>query len=401
MICCSKAIVSSAPSPRSALRFAARAVVLTTGTFLSGLIHVGLQNYQGGRAGDPPAVGLARRLRELKLPVGRLKTGTPPRHRRAHHRFFADRPNSRATCRRRYSRSSAARRSIRAAFRAGSRTPTRRTHEIIRGGLDRSPMFTGVIEGRGPALLPVDRRQDPSLRRTRVSHQIFLEPEGLTVNEFYPNGISTSLPFDVQYALVRSIRGLENAHITRPGYAIEYDYLDPRALEEFARIESDRRVCSSPARSTARPGTKRRPRRACLPGQCGAAVRRGAKAWCPHARPGLSRRARGRSDHARRLRAVSHVHQPRRVSAFAARRQRRPAADRNRPQTGARGRCALERLQRKARSDRARAGAPEVDLGQPAHRGAEDERRASSVSRSSANTRSRICCGGRTSPTRR
>ncbi len=211
------------------VRFAARAVVLTTGTFLSGLIHVGLQNYQGGRAGDPPAVHLARKLRELALPVGRLKTGTPPRidGRSIDFSVLTEQPGDDPV-------------PVFSFLGRASQHPRQvpcwlthtnaQTHEIIRRGLDRSPMFTGVIEGVGPRYCPsiedkIHRFAD------KGSHQIFLEPEGLAVNEFYPNGISTSLPFDVQQALVRSIAGLENAHITRPGYAIEYDYLDPRALK--------------------------------------------------------------------------------------------------------------------------------------------------------------------------
>jgi tRNA uridine 5-carboxymethylaminomethyl modification enzyme len=211
------------------VRFAARAVVLTTGTFLSGLIHVGLQNYQGGRAGDPPAVGLARKLRELALPVGRLKTGTPPRidGRSIDFSVLTEQPGDDPV-------------PVFSFIGSAAQHPRQvpcwithtnaHTHEIIRRGLDRSPMFTGVIEGVGPRYCPsiedkIHRFAD------KGSHQIFLEPEGLTVNEFYPNGISTSLPFDVQEDLVRSIAGLGNAHITRPGYAIEYDYLDPRALK--------------------------------------------------------------------------------------------------------------------------------------------------------------------------
>ncbi len=211
------------------LRFAASAVVLTTGTFLSGLIHVGLSNYQGGRAGDPPAISLAARLRELKLPVGRLKTGTPPRidGRTIDYSVMEVQPGDEPV----------------PVFSFIGRpemhpqqlpcwiTHTNSgTHEIIRGGLDRSPMFTGVIEGIGPRYCP--SIEDKIHRFAgKQSHQIFLEPEGLSVNEIYPNGISTSLPFDVQIALVRSIKGLENAHITRPGYAIEYDYFDPRGLK--------------------------------------------------------------------------------------------------------------------------------------------------------------------------
>ncbi|MBS0338897.1 MAG: tRNA uridine-5-carboxymethylaminomethyl(34) synthesis enzyme MnmG [Proteobacteria bacterium] len=217
------------------IAFRARTVVLTAGTFLDGRIHVGLDNYQAGRAGDPPAVSLSARLKELKLPQGRLKTGTPPRldGRTIDFSKCTEQPGD---------------------GMPGGATPqmpvfsfmgradmhpqqmpcwithtNERTHDIIRSGFDRSPMFTGKIEGVGPRYCPsvedkINRFAD------KDSHQIFLEPEGLTTNEYYPNGISTSLPFDIQYALVRSLPGLENAHILRPGYAIEYDYFDPRGL---------------------------------------------------------------------------------------------------------------------------------------------------------------------------
>jgi len=210
------------------LRFTANAVVLTTGTFLSGLIHVGLQNYQAGRAGDPPAVSLAHKLRELKLPVGRLKTGTPPRidGRGIDFSRLVKQPGDDPV-------------PVFSFLGSPDQHPRQvpcwithtneRTHAIIRGGLDRSPLFSGVIEGIGPRYCP--SIEDKITRfADKATHQIFLEPEGLTANEFYPNGISTSLPFDVQLALVRSIKGLERAHITRPGYAIEYDYFDPRGL---------------------------------------------------------------------------------------------------------------------------------------------------------------------------
>ncbi len=211
------------------LRFEAGAVVLTAGTFLSGLIHVGLQNYQGGRAGDPPSVSLAARLRELKLPVGRLKTGTPPRidGRSIDFTQMTEQPGDDPAP----VFSFLGRREQHPQQLPCWITHTNeRTHDAIRGGLDRSPMFTGVIEGVGPRYCPsiedkIHRFAD------KASHQIFLEPEGLTVHEYYPNGISTSLPFDVQLAVVRSIKGLEQAHITRPGYAIEYDYFDPRGLK--------------------------------------------------------------------------------------------------------------------------------------------------------------------------
>jgi len=216
--------------------FSGRAVVLTTGTFLSGLVHIGLSNYQAGRAGDPPSVSLAARLRELKLPVGRLKTGTPPRidGRSIDFSVMQMQPGDEP---------------VPVFSFLGMREMHPRqvpcwithtnshTHEIIRSGLDRSPLYTGVIEGIGPRYCP---SIEDKIHRfaAKQSHQIFLEPEGLTTNEFYPNGISTSLPFDVQVDLVRSIRGLENAHILRPGYAIEYDYYDPRDLRSSLETKS-------------------------------------------------------------------------------------------------------------------------------------------------------------------
>ena len=210
------------------IRFAARAVVLTTGTFLNGLIHVGLANYTGGRMGDPPSASLAARLRELQLPVGRLKTGTPPRldGRTIDFSVMAEQHSDDPL-------------PVFSFLGAASRHPAQlpcwitstntRTHAIIRDNLDRSPMYTGVIEGVGPRYCP---SIEDKIHRfaSKDSHNIFLEPEGLETHEIYPNGISTSLPFDVQLAIVRSIRGLEHCHILRPGYAIEYDYFDPRRL---------------------------------------------------------------------------------------------------------------------------------------------------------------------------
>jgi tRNA uridine 5-carboxymethylaminomethyl modification enzyme len=212
------------------LKFKGRAVVLTAGTFLNGKIHVGLQNYSAGRAGDPPSIGLAHRLQEMKLPQGRLKTGTPPRidGRSIDFSVMQEQPGDLNPV---------------PVFSYLGHTglhpkqlpcwithTNQQTHDIIRAGLDRSPMYTGVIEGVGPRYCPsiedkIHRFAD------KESHQIFLEPEGLTTHEYYPNGVSTSLPFDVQLNLLHSIRGLERAYITRPGYAIEYDYFDPRALK--------------------------------------------------------------------------------------------------------------------------------------------------------------------------
>ena len=211
------------------LRFKARTVVLTVGTFLGGLIHIGMSHYSGGRAGDPPSLSLADRLRELPLRVGRLKTGTPPRidSRSIDYSQLQEQPGDTPAPVFSFTGSVADHpQQISCWITHTNKT----THDIIRGGLDRSPMYSGVIEGVGPRYCPsiedkIHRFAD------KDSHQIFIEPEGLSSNEIYPNGISTSLPFDVQFALVRSIKGFENAHITRPGYAIEYDYFDPRDLK--------------------------------------------------------------------------------------------------------------------------------------------------------------------------
>jgi len=220
------------------IRFRARTVVLTAGTFLDGKIHVGLDNYAAGRAGDPPAVSLSARLKELQLPQGRLKTGTPPRLDGRTIDFSKCTPQPGDGMPGGMNEEGGV--PVFSFMGKASMHPQQvpcwithtneRTHEIIRSGFDRSPMFTGKIEGVGPRYCPsvedkINRFAD------KDSHQIFLEPEGLTTHEVYPNGISTSLPFDIQYALVRSMQGLENAHILRPGYAIEYDYFDPRALK--------------------------------------------------------------------------------------------------------------------------------------------------------------------------
>ncbi|MBI2960250.1 MAG: tRNA uridine-5-carboxymethylaminomethyl(34) synthesis enzyme MnmG [Betaproteobacteria bacterium] len=211
------------------IRFMARAVVLTTGTFLSGLIHVGMSSYQAGRAGDPASIGLAARLRELSLPVGRLKTGTPPRLDGRTIDFSLLQVQAGDTPVPVFSFMGAP--EMHPEQRPCWITHTNeRTHAIIRNGLDRSPLYTGKIDGIGPRYCP---SIEDKIHRfaSKPSHQVFLEPEGLSTQEFYPNGISTSLPFDVQVELVQSIKGLERAHILRPGYAIEYDFFDPRGLK--------------------------------------------------------------------------------------------------------------------------------------------------------------------------
>jgi len=211
------------------LRFLADAVVLTAGTFLGGLIHIGLDNYSGGRAGDPPSIALAKRLRELPLRVGRLKTGTPPRidGKSVDFSVMTEQPGDTPIPVMSFMGNAAMHPRQVSCWITHTNA---RTHEIIAANLDRSPMYSGVIEGVGPRYCPsiedkIHRFAD------KDSHQVFIEPEGLTTHELYPNGISTSLPFDVQLQIVRSIRGMENAHIMRPGYAIEYDYFDPRDLK--------------------------------------------------------------------------------------------------------------------------------------------------------------------------
>ena len=217
-------------STQMGLKFKAKSVVLTVGTFLAGQIHIGLNNYQGGRAGDPASVNLAARLRDMPFRMDRLKTGTPPRldARSLDFSVMEEQPGDDP-------------RPVFSFMGSGNDHPeqvscfithtNKKTHEIIQSGLDRSPMYTGVIEGIGPRYCP---SIEDKIHRfaEKDSHQIFVEPEGLTTHEIYPNGISTSLPFDVQMELVRSIKGFENAHITRPGYAIEYDFFDPRDLKQ-------------------------------------------------------------------------------------------------------------------------------------------------------------------------
>lgn len=219
---------------QSGIRISGKTVVLTVGTFLNGLIHIGMENYKGGRAGDPPSIALAQRLRELPLRIDRLKTGTPPRIDSRSVDFSVMQAQHGDDPRPVFSFIGDISQHPRQVPCYVTHT-NERTHEVIRNNLDRSPMYAGVIEGIGPRYCP--SIEDKITRfADKTAHQIFVEPEGLTTHELYPNGISTSLPFDVQVQIVRSVRGFENAHITRPGYAIEYDFFDPRDLK--ANMES-------------------------------------------------------------------------------------------------------------------------------------------------------------------
>ncbi|MFT2110513.1 tRNA uridine-5-carboxymethylaminomethyl(34) synthesis enzyme MnmG [Marinomonas sp. 2405UD68-3] len=263
---------------QTGIRFLSDTVVLTAGTFLGGLIHIGLENHSGGRAGDPPSIGLAEKLRALPFRVDRLKTGTPPRidARTVDFSVMEPQPGDLITPVMSYMGNKELHPAQINCFITHT---NEKTHEIIRSGMDRSPMYTGVIDGIGPRYCP--SIEDKIVRfADKNSHQIFVEPEGLTTHELYPNGISTSLPFDVQLELVRSMKGFENAHITRPGYAIEYDYFNPQDLKYSLETKHMPRLFFA-GQINGTTGYEEAGAQGLLAGLNAALLSQGKDSWCP------------------------------------------------------------------------------------------------------------------------
>ena len=383
---------------QTGLRFEAPAVVLTAGTFLAGKIHVGETQYAAGRAGDPPATTLAQKLRDGPFVVDRLKTGTPPRidGRTLDYSVMEEQPGD----------------DPRPVFSfMGSRAQhprqvscwithtSERTHDIIRGALHRSPLYSGQIEGIGPRYCP--SIEDKVVRfADKASHQIFVEPEGLDVTEIYPNGISTSLPFDVQLDLVRSIRGFERAHITRAGYAIEYDFFDPRGLKASLETKAVAGLFFA-GQINGTTGYEEAAAQGLIAGLNAARYVQRAGRVVAAPRPGLHRRADRRPGHPGHDRALPHVHLARRVPAAVARGQRRPAPDRHRPRTRPGRRRALRRLRTpSARRSNARPRAWPRSWAAPSNALGRELERATGIALTRENQRAGPAASGPSSTTR-